>query len=214
MTVRILIADDHSVVRNGLRDMLAIRPTFEVVGEADNGLKLLYLVQHLQPDLVILDITLPGMNGIEALQSLRTEGVKTPVLIFSMHPAEQFEQRVMEVGGQGFIGKHAGAVDMLVAIDLILGGKTYFPSLAKKSRSRSTLRTPSNALPDLSARERGVLIGIARGKAQVKIAEEMGISSQTVGTYRRRLLDKLGLETTADLIALATRLGMKRQEVS
>lgn len=205
MTIRILIADDHGVVRNGLRDMLQRRAGFEVAAEAATGTEALYLAGQDVFDLIVLDISLPGCSGIKVLQELRAGGSTVPVLFFSMHPPDQYAAHLRQIGAQGFLGKEAGMREVLAVIDRILSGRTHFPTLRGEAlRTRLPAADPAR----LSTREKTVMYGIINGKPQVDIARELGITNKSVGTYRRRILDKLGVANNVELAALAARLGL------
>ncbi len=201
MNSRLIIVDDHFVVRDGLRDMLRSRPDLQIVGEAASDSEALQLVRQQRSDLIILDISLSHGTGIDVLRQLRALKIDIPVLVFTMHPAEQYAQHVRTAGAQGFLNKNSSKSEILAAIDRLLAGGSYFP---RKTRETSS----SSAFALLSARESEVLRGLLAGTAQTQIALQLQIASKSVGTYRRRILDKLGVNSTAELVALATRLGM------
>jgi DNA-binding NarL/FixJ family response regulator len=206
MTIRILIADDHAVVRDGLREMMRHSPGIEIAAEASSGTEALYLARTHDFDLLLLDISLPGCSGVKVLQELRTSGSRLPVLFFTMHPAEQYASFLHQAGAQGFLGKDADTASILGAIRRILEGGTHFPTL-RRPVGRTRTETAFDAL---SEREREVMTGLLDGRSQVEIAANLGITNKSVGTYRRRLLTKLGLDNNAELIALATRLERPR----
>lgn len=198
--IRIFIADDHQVVRRGLRDIVDASPDIRVVGEAAHGHEVERLVTGVPVDLLILDISMPGKSGIQILQSLRSRGCSVPILFFSMHPSAQYAGFVRRNGAQGFIDKGADGVELLRAIRQIVGGGEYFPSVL------SATSADAGPFACLSKREREVLSGILGGRSLQEIAETLGVGSKSVSTYRRRLLDKLGAESNAELIAMTTRL--------
>lgn len=201
MTSRLIIVDDHSVVRDGLRDMLRSRPDLHIIGEAAAEAEALQLIRQHASDLVILDISLTQGSGVELLRQLRAHALTVPVLVFTMHPAEQYAQHVRTAGAQGFLNKNANKSEILAAIDRLLAGGTFF---SRKIREA----VDSSPFSRLSARESEVLRGLLAGTAQTQIAARLAIAPKSVGTYRRRILDKLGVNSTAELVALATRLGM------
>lgn len=205
MTIRILVADDHRVVRDGLREMLRGEKDMSIVAEAASGPEALHEAQCGPVDLMLLDISLPGFSGVRVLQALREAGSQVPVLFFSMHPADQYAAFLRNSGAQGFVGKSANNQEIIGAIRKIVAGELYFPTLRRKG-SRST--TGLDAVDSLSAREQAVMAGIVRGNGLNEIAAHLGITAKTVGTYRSRLLAKLGLDNNAELIALASRLGL------
>jgi len=202
MTVRrLLIVDDHTVVRDGLREIARRDPGLAVAAEAADGDEALRLAREGGFDLLLLDVSLPGRNGIEVLRELRAGGSSLPVLFFSMHPAAQYADYVRRQGAQGFLSKDADGDAVRAAMLRIIEGGTAFPS-----RSR-TSPTPVGADPfaHLSRREAEVMVGLIRGDSLEDIANSLGVSAKSVTTYRRRLLDKLGLHGNAELAALAAR---------
>lgn len=205
MSTYILIADDHRVVRDGLREMLHDEADLEIVAEAASGPEALYLAQLGGIDLLILDITLPGFSGVRLLQNLREKQVSIPVLFFSMHPPDQYAAFLNNGGAQGFVSKSADSSEVIAAIRKVIKGGTHFPTLNRKT-SRRKLSEP--VIDALSDRERAVMLGIIHGNALNEIAQNLGITAKTVGTYRARLLGKLGLNNNAELIAFASRLGL------
>lgn len=198
---RILIADDHGVVRQGLRDMLSSCGDMLVIGEAADGLAAERLAESLAPDLLILDVALPGRRGVEVLESLRARGIGTPVVFFSMYPASQYADYVRRAGGQGFISKDADVATIIEGLRRVLAGGTTFPSHGDASAP------PDDPFASLSSREAEVLAGLLVGTPASEIALRLGISAKSVSTYRRRILDKLGVDSNAELIALAIRHG-------
>jgi DNA-binding NarL/FixJ family response regulator len=202
-TARLIIADDHQVVRQGLRDIIDHAPDLKVVAEATDGNEAERLANTLPADLLILDIGLPAKHGLKVLESLRAGGSRLPVLLFSMHPASQYVDYVRRNGAQGFIGKDEDAGELLRAIRRILEGGTRFP------RPRGEDSTANNPFSSLSRREAEVMHGLLRGEPLGDIAAHLGIGAKSITTYRRRLLDKLGVQSNAELVALATRFGIR-----
>ncbi len=198
---RIIIADDHQVVRQGLRNIIEQAPGLEVVAEAADGAEAERLARELPADLLILDIALPVKRGVQVLASLRASGSTLPVLLFSMHPASQYVDYARRNGGRGFIGKNEDSGALLRAIRRILDGGTSFP------RPRRDVATGDGPFADLSRREAEVMRGLLRGESLAGIAARLGIGPKSISTYRRRLLDKLGVHSNAELIALVTRQG-------
>lgn len=197
MKIRVVIADDHEVVRQGLRDMLSSCGDFLVIGEAADGLVAERLAESLSPDLLILDVALPGRRGIEVLESLRARGVRIPVVFFSMYPAIQYADYVRRAGGQGFVSKDADSQTLIDALRRVASGRSAFPPS----------RPGDDPFTGLSSREAEVLAGLLMGTPASEIAQRLGISAKSVSTYRRRILDKLGVESNAELIALAIHHG-------
>lgn len=201
-TARLIIADDHQVVRQGLRTVIEQAEEFKVVAEASDGTEAERLARELSADLLVLDIALPGKGGMQVLESLRASGSKLPILLFSMHPASQYVDYARRHGAQGFVSKDRDAAELLQALRRILAGGTSFPDV------RDTGATDRNPFAELSKREAEVMRGLLRGEHLADIAARLGIGSKSITTYRRRLLDKLGIGSNAELAVLAERHGL------
>lgn len=202
MKSRLILADDHPMVRQGLRDLIALTPDLEVVAEASNGFEAEHLARTMAADLLLLDVTMPQRNGVTVLEALRADCIALPVLFFTMTDVHQYAAYVSHVGAQGIVGKEAGAAELLQAMRQILGGGTCFPAAAPAGQV-TAINTPAAGV--LSARENQVMQGLLRGDSQVAIAAELGVSNASVNTYRRRILEKLGVNNTAELIKLRSR---------
>ena len=201
--MNILVADDHAIVRKGLIELLREEfPKCEVF-EAVNSNEVMQQMQNRSMDIVLLDISMPGRNGIETLKQIRTNGVKTPVLMLSMHPEDQYAIRALKAGASGFMNKEAATDQLLTAVHSILNGKKYIPySVAEKLlESNKHGNKPLHEL--LSDRELDVLQKIASGETVSEIANDLSLSVNTISTYRARLLDKLGLTSNAALARYA-----------
>jgi two-component system, NarL family, invasion response regulator UvrY len=198
MKARIVIADDHQVVRQGLRDILSRTADMQVVGEAVDGAEADALARAGEADLLILDIALPIRRGIQVLESLRADGIKLPVLFFSMYSASQYVEYARQAGAQGFVGKDADEGDLLRAIRRIIAGGSSFPA-----GYRAVPASGNGLFNTLSRREFEVMQDLVAGTSIVEIAEKLGVSSQSVTTYRRRLMEKLGVKSNAELVSLA-----------
>ena len=203
MASRLIIADDHDVVRQGLRDIFAHTPDLEVVAEAADGVEAERLARETPADLLLLDISLPRRRGVLVLESLRADGIRIPVLFFSMHPASQYVDFARRSGAQGFVCKDADSASLLRAVRRVVAGGEAFPG-----RPRSAERAAVDAFAGLSRREAEVLRNLLRGVPLVRIAERLGVGAKSVTTYRRRILDKLGVKSNAELAALAARHGV------
>lgn len=200
MKGRIILADDHQVVRQGLREILSRTPDLEVAGEAIDGVQADALARAGQADLLILDIALPVRRGIQVLESLRADGIKMPVLFFSMYSASQYVHYAKQAGAQGFVGKDADEADLLRAIRRILAGGTSFPA---RNQAAPDAVSDNDPFKSLSRREFEVMQALASGTSILEIAAQLGVSTQSVTTYRRRLLEKLGVRSNAELVSLA-----------
>jgi DNA-binding NarL/FixJ family response regulator len=198
--IKILIADDHGIIRKGIKQILSRTSDIEVTAEASTGQEALEKIWTSHFDLVILDISLPGRNGLEILKQIKSQKPKLPVLILSMYPEEQYAVRVLRAGASGYLTKESDKNELVEAIRRIAEGKKYItPSLAEKLASELE---PSNdkALHErLSDREYHILCLIAKGKSSNEIAEELALSIKTVSTHRARVLEKMGMKSNAEL---------------
>lgn len=200
MIKRILVADDHSVVRKGLVQVLREGYPDAFIGEASNGNEVFELAHEDNWDLIMLDISMPGRNGIDALKQLKHNGIKTPVLILSMHPEDQYAIRVLRAGASGYLNKEAAPEVVLEAVERVLSGRKYITAeIAEKMAGVISQKNDKSGHEALSDREMQVLQLIASGKTVTQIANEMSLSVNTVSTYRARLLEKLSLNNNAEL---------------
>jgi two-component system, NarL family, response regulator NreC len=211
--IRVLLAEDHIIVRDGLRMLLESDPDFTVVGEASNGREAVALAQETQPDVAILDISMPGLSGLEATPLLKAESPRTQVLILTMHESDEYFFRALEAGASGYVLKKAATQDLIAAARAVARGEAFlYPSVAKKLIADYVRRVQSGTEPigyaSLSEREREVLLLIAEGLSNQLIAERLSVTPSTVQTHRAHILEKLGLQTTADLIKYAVQHGL------
>lgn len=209
--LKILIADDHPIVRKGLKQILEEGPHRVQCDEAKDGNEVLHKTQDHVYDLVLLDIAMPKVNGIDCLKQIKKEQPRTPVLIISMYPEEQYAVRAFKAGASGYLTKQSAADELLLAIKKVLAGKRYVSaSLAEKLAWQ--LQTDSNLAPHekLSDREFQVLQMIASGMTATQIADELFLSVKTISTYRARILEKMDLKNNAEL----THYAIKNELVS
>jgi two-component system response regulator NreC len=212
--IRVLIADDHAVLRSGLRMLINTQPDMDVVGEVADGQEALKKSRELRPDIVLMDITMPGGNGLKAIEGLRMECPKTRVLVLTMHDDEAYLRAALAAGGSGYVVKKSADTELLSAIRAVHGGHTFVdlmpggesPELAAEGISNRAHSEKSRGL--LSQREREVLTLVAVGYTHQQIAERLNLSIKTVETYRSRLAEKLDLRTRADLVRYAIELGL------
>src|SRR5882672_7259751 len=199
--MKFLVADDHSVVRKGLVQLLREEfPTAEFI-EVANGNGVLEVIRRQFVDMILMDISMPGRNGIETLKQIRSEGIKTPVLIVTMHPEEQYAIRAFRAGASGFLNKESANEELLAAVHKVLAGRKYItPSIAEKLAETIGDSVGQAAHEQLSDREMQVLQGIACGKTVTEIGDELSLSVNTISTYRKRILDKLSLHNNAELM--------------
>jgi DNA-binding NarL/FixJ family response regulator len=210
--IRVLVADDHAIVRTGIRHVLETEPGFTVVGEASNGTEALALALELVPDVAVLDISMPGVSGLQVAAELRQRCPETRILILSMHDNTEYVLESLRAGVHGYLLKDSAATELGSAIRAVRRGESFFsPPVARQLGAvvRGELGGDRpNALASLTSRERQVLIGVAGGRTNKEIAQELGISHRTVESHRESLMRKLHVYTVAGLtkIALEERL--------
>jgi len=202
--IKVLIADDHNVVRQGLKNIIDQQSDMKVSGEAASAHELLEKVRKQPWDVVILDVTMPGKSGLDALKELKIEKPKLPVLILSMHPEDQYATRVLKAGASGYMTKETAGEELVQAIRKVVnGGKYISPSLAEKLAFHLEAPTDKDPHEMLSDREYQVLCMIASGKTVNEIGKMLSLSVKTVSTYRARILEKMNLKNNAALIHYA-----------
>lgn len=212
---RLMLVDDHKVLRSGLRELINQQPDLEVVAEADTTRQARTLADREHPDLVILDLTLPGGGSLELIEELVERGPVSRVLVLSMHNDPVYARAALGAGATGYVVKTASEEDLLAAIRAVQRGKA-FVDLDDEARTASvfgpggpqSFHAPSEATVGLSEREREVLRLLGRGHTNQSVAEQLDISPKTVATYRARIGDKLGLKSTADFVRYATDTGL------
>lgn len=204
--IRVLIADDHAIVRQGLRQILSDTPDLTVAGEAENGVQAVQMVRGGEWDVVLMDVSMPDRNGIDALKLIKKEFPRLPVLILSMYPEEQYAIRALRAGAAGYLTKQSAPDLLVTAIRQVASGKKYVsPSLAEELANAIGEDTERPAHEKLSDREYQTLCMIASGKTPTEIAEALNLSVKTVSVYRARLLEKMHLRNNAEL----THYGLK-----
>ena len=207
--VKILIADDHAVVRRGLRQIINDEPDFEVVAEAQNGHEVLDQLDKVDCNVLVLDITMPDKNGLAVLQEVKATRPRLPILILSMHPEDQFALRALKLGASGYLTKESAPEELVGALRKVTNGGKYISStLAEQLVAEIGSDSPRPSPERLSEREFQVLRMIAQGKTISQIAEDMGLSVKTVSTYRTRLLQKMKMKTNAELVRYAVQHGL------
>ena len=208
MPIKIILADDHALVRDGIRRLLEDESDLQVVGEADNGEAMLELIRHVQPDLAIVDIRMPRMNGIEAVRALQQEGSSVPCLMLSMHDSEEYVLQSIEAGAYGYLLKDASRDEFLRAVHAIHGGDRYFSGDLSNILVRQLMKgegTPSRAAVyrgervELTRRERQILPIILEGATNQEIADQLDLSRRTVETHRFNMMKKLGVSNSSEL---------------
>ena len=208
--IRILLADDHTVLRSGLRALLSAQADLEVAGEAADGGEALRLAQTIKPDVVVMDIGMPGVSGIDATARIRRELPATKVLILSMHDDQGYLRQALRAGASGYVLKKAADTELLAAIRAAARGEVFLdPSLAKGFVEDVVLpKAQEPDIPMLSDREREVLHLLARGHTNQQVADRLCIGVKSVETYKARLMEKLGLKGRAELVRYALTHGL------
>lgn len=201
MKLRVVIADDHAILLEGLASLLADTPDIELVGQATDGDQVLDIVIQQTPDIVVCDVSMPTFGAEELARRLHSAKVATRVIALTIHNEPEVVHKVLSAGVSGYVVKNCAFEDLLASIRAVAAGGTFIsPSLGVSWLNPVEESTPAESL---SAREREVLVGLGRGLPYKKIAADLGISVRTVETYRARILSKLNLQTTADLIRFA-----------
>ena len=208
MSTRILLADDHALLCEGLRALLAQQQDFEVVGIVADGREAVRRAQELRPHVVIMDITLPGLNGIEATARIRAQLPEVLVIVLSMHNSAEHVHRAMHAGASGYLVKDSAAQEVVSAVRAVRLGKSYFGRTLDgfvPSARRADDRSP---VESLSGREREILQLVMEGRSSTEIAHLLSLSPKTVDTYRSRIMTKLGVKDMASLARIAIVLGL------
>ena len=207
--IKILVADDHAVVREGLKQILSGMPDIMVAGEASDGFQALDQARKGDYDLLLLDIAMPRMSGLDVLKQLRSEGSELPILMLSMYPEEQYAIRTLKAGAAGYLAKESAPEELIAAVRKVCGGGKYVTSsLAEKLAAyidSDMERAPHERLSD---REYQVVLMIASGKTVSEIASELALSVKTVSTHRSRAIEKMGMKTNAELTHYAISNGL------
>jgi two-component system invasion response regulator UvrY len=207
--LKILIADDHAIVRQGLKQILADIPDLAIVDEASSGNEVLSKVRTNAYDVLILDISMPGLSGLDVLKQLKSEKPDINVLMLSMHPEEQYAIRALKAGAAGYLTKESAPEELIAAIKKVSIGRKYVTaSLAEKLAFDLEERSERRSHEYLSDREFQVLCLIASGKTVKEIAEVMFLSIKTISTYRSRILEKMNMKTSAELTHYAIKNGL------
>jgi two-component system, NarL family, response regulator NreC len=211
--IRVVLADDHSVVRQGLRAWLERSGYVQVVGEAADGREAVAMVEQLQPDVVVMDIAMPMLNGIDATAQITRRNPDTKVIILSMHADESYILRALSAGAKGYLLKESTESDVLPAVQNVRDGKPYFtPSIARLLLEDYMRSLKQNNLQDsydlLTEREREVLQLLAQGKSNKEVAQVLDLSPHTIDSHRTNMMQKLNLHNTAEIVLYAVRKGI------
>jgi DNA-binding NarL/FixJ family response regulator len=215
--IRILLADDHALVRAGIRELVHKIPGTEVIGEASSGRQALELIETHRPDLVLLDIGMKELNGLEVAARVARDYPEVRTLILSMHSNEEYVLRALRVGAGGYMLKDAAITELHLAIDSVRDNKTYLsPSISRTAIDNYLNRTASsgksNSLDQLTPRQREILQLIAEGRSTKEIASDLNLSAKTVETHRALLMERLNIYDVASLVRYAMRVGLIQAE--
>jgi len=214
---RIVIAEDHTILREGLRSLLSSSPEFEIVGEAKDGREAIGCVEKFKPDLILTDLSMPRMNGMEAIKEIKRQSPETKILVLTVHKTEEYILATLQAGADGYLLKDSTHAELLMAVKHVLGGKRYIsPGISDKVlegylEGKKTLRTHTT-WETLTQREREILKLIAEGYKNKEIADDLCISVKTVEKHRANLMEKLDLHSIQALTAFAIGKGLVTQE--
>lgn len=207
--IRIIITDDHALLRSGLKALLNSSPQFDVIGEAGDGVEAIHMVEKLSPDVLILDLSMPGMGGVDCVKELRSRQLPCHILVLTMYDDEEYIKEVMKAGADGYILKKCADTELIEGILKVHSGKKYLNETISQTLIDSLLRTTGNKDNSrdpyilLSSREREVLRFIAQGHTNSEIAQMLSLSAKTVDTYRSRIMNKLNLRKKSELVNYA-----------
>ena len=213
--IRVLLADDHTLVRAGIRSLLKGLENVEVVGEAGDGQEAVRLAESLRPDVVLLDVGMPGLNGLDVAARLVTHDASIRVLILSMHTSEEYVLRALRAGCAGYLLKGSAVAELEIAVRAVARGETYLsPAVSKHVMDDYVRRTggATDPIDALTPRQREVLQLVAEGNTSKDIADRLGLSFKTVDAHRAQIMERLGLHDVAGLVRFAMRLGLVRPE--
>jgi DNA-binding NarL/FixJ family response regulator len=210
-TLRLVVADDHEVVRKGLRAVLEAKPGWEVAAEARDGKEAVQKVKELRPDVTVLDISMPVLNGLEATRQIMKDDAKAKILILTMHESDPLIQEVLNAGARGYLLKSDAGRDLLTAVEALRSNKTYFTSRVAKMvldgflNKRSATQDAELHLGLLTARQREILQLLAEGKSSKEVAVTLGLSVKTAETHRANIMRRLDCHCVSDLVRYAIR---------
>ncbi len=207
--ISVLLTDDHELVRTGIRRLLEDSKQVRIVGEADCGEDALTLAQKLKPDVILMDVNMPGIGGVEACRRILQRDPSQKIIVLTIHNEQTFPKRMLEIGAKGYLTKECGVDEMLDAIRQVDAGGHYIASSIAQQLALSLLPgNEANPIDRLSRREFQVMLMISHGLTNAEISEKLCLSPKTVSTYRLRLLEKLGAQNEVDLVKIAVEQGM------
>ena len=207
--ITVLLTDDHELVRTGIRRLLEDSKQVEIVGEADCGEDSLQLAQNLKPDVILMDVNMPGIGGVEACRRILQRNPKQKIIVLTVHNEQTFPKRLLEIGAKGYLTKECGVDEMIKAIKQVNSGGSYIASSIAQQLALSLLPgNDVNPIDRLSRREFQVMLMISQGLTNLEISDKLCLSPKTISTYRLRVLEKLNAHNEVDLIKIAVEQGM------
>jgi len=207
--ITVLLTDDHSLVRSGISRLLEDSGEVKIVGEADCGEESLKLAQELNADVILMDVNMPGIGGVEACRRILQRNPKQKIIALTIHAEQTFPKRMLEIGAKGYLTKDCGLEEMIEAIKQVNNGGNYIaPSIAQQLALSLLPGNELNPIDKLSRREFQVMLMITRGSTNSEISDTLCLSPKTISTYRLRLMEKLGAQSEVDLIKIAVEQGM------
>lgn len=212
--ISVLLVDDHAMFRAGIKALVESAGKVDVIGEASSGDEAVDKVRELKPDVVVMDLSMPGSNGLEATRRIAALGLDTHVLVLTVHAEEEYLVPVVEAGASGYLTKTSADTDLLEAIRVVARGQVFLPPKATTlllKQYKAAESSEETSLKDLSTREQEVLALTAEGYSSREIGKKLFISPKTVDTYRSRIMDKLGLSHRSDLVRFALRVGLLKE---
>ena len=213
--IKVLLTDDHALVRTGIRRLLEDSQYVTIVGEADSGEEGVKLAQQLKPDVILMDVNMPGIGGVEACRRILQRDSSQKIIVLTIHNEQTFPKRMLEIGAKGYLTKECGVDEMLLAIKQVNDGGAYIaPSIAQQLALSLLPGNGQNPIDRLSRREFQVMLMISHGLSNAEISEKLCLSPKTISTYRLRLLEKLGAQSEVDLIKIAVEQGMVEFAIS
>ncbi len=209
MMISVLLTDDHALVRSGIRRLLEDSKQVKIVGEAECGEDSLQMTQELKPDVILMDVNMPGIGGVETCRRILQRDPSQKIIVLTVHSEQTFPKRMLEIGAKGYLTKECGVDEMLEAIKQVHGGSSYIATSIAQQLALSLLPgNDDNPIDKLSRREFQVMLMISNGLSNIEISEKLCLSPKTISTYRLRLLEKLGAHNEVDLIKIAVEQGM------
>jgi DNA-binding NarL/FixJ family response regulator len=213
LNIRVFVADDHAIIREGLKVMLGSQPDMEVVGIAANGREAIRLVDQYEPDVAVIDISMPELNGIDAIQQILSRHPHMKVIVLSIHETKPYVFRALKAGAKGYLIKETAGLEVVEAMRAVYRGERYLSQRIADLLMDASFRTLETSIEEgpleaLSPREREILQLVAEGKTSQQIAERLSISPKTVDTYRSRLMHKIGVDDVAGLVKFAIQHGV------